>query len=191
MRPEAVLVALSDEVPDDTVLTADTGYASAWAGGILELRSAGRNFLRADGSLSWAFPGALGAQLAVPDQQVVCIIGDGGFGYHVGEIETALRLNLPITVVILNNQTLAFEAHVQTLLYDHFVPEVDDFLDVDYAAVARSFGADGHRVRNVSEFRSALRAGLERRKIPIIDAFLEREAIAPVTRYDKVRTREL
>lgn len=191
MRPEALLLALTDDIADDAVITADTGYASAWAGGILELQAAGRRFMRADGSLSWAFPGALGAQLAVPDQHVVCIIGDGGFGYHVGEIETALRLNLPITVVILNNGTLAFEAHVQTLLYDHLVAEVDDFVDVDYAAVARAFGAEGHRVRSVSEFRTALEAGGRREKITIIDAIIDRHAIPPVTRYDRVRTREL
>ena len=111
---------------DDAVLVADTGYAAAWAGALAEIRKAGRHFLRADGSLGWAFPASLGAQLAAPDKQVICVTGDGGFGYHIGDIETALRLELPVIVVILNNQTLAFEEHVQTLLYGHVVPEVND-----------------------------------------------------------------
>jgi acetolactate synthase I/II/III large subunit len=191
MRPEAVLAAIEAQMADDAVLVADTGYAAAWAGALAEVRVAGRTFLRADGSLGWAFPASLGAQLAAPDKQVICITGDGGFGYHIGDLETALRHDLPVVVVVLNNQTLAFEAHVQTLLYDRMVPAVNDFLDVDYGQVARAFGARGVRVTTAAEFSQAFAEGLERRGPTIIDAIIDREAIAPVTRYDRVRVREL
>ena len=191
MRQEAIMAAIDEQIADDAILLADTGYAAAWAGALAEMRVAGRNFLRADGSLGWAFPASLGAQLAAPDRQVICIIGDGGFGYHIGEIETALRLELPVVVVVLNNGTLAFEAHVQTHLYGHVVPEVNDFCDVDYGQVARAFGAQGFRTRNATEFKQALAVGLERRAPTVIDAMIDREAMAPVTRYDRVREREL
>ena len=191
MRPEAVMAALDDTMADDAIVCGDTGYASAWPGGLLELRRAGRTFFRADGSLGWSFAGAMGAQIAAPDRQVISVIGDGGFGYHVGDLETAVRLKLPVVVVILNNGTLAFEAHVQTLLYDHLVPEVDDFVDVNYADVARAFGAEGVRVTDAPSFRRALSRALEQRVPTVIDAVIDRDAIAPVTRYDRVRTREL
>lgn len=191
MRPEAIMAEIDRQVAPDGILVADTGYASAWAGALPETKMAGRHFLRADGSLGWAFAASLGAQLAAPDKQVICIIGDGGFAYHIGDIETAVRLELPVVVVILNNGTLAFEAHVQTLLYNHFVAAVDDFVDVDYGKVATAFGARGTRVTNAAEFSKALAEGLERRGPMIIDAVIDREAIAPVTRYDKVREREL
>ncbi|MDP9225777.1 MAG: thiamine pyrophosphate-binding protein, partial [Actinomycetota bacterium] len=163
MRPEALMASLNEQIANDAVVVADTGYAAAWAGALTEVKVAGRQFLRSDGSLGWAFPGSLGAQLAVPDKQVICVIGDGGFGYHIGDLETALRLKLPVVVIILNNQTLAFEAHVQTLLYGHMVPEVDDFIDIDYGQVARAFGVAGVRVANVAEFNRALDDGLEGR----------------------------
>jgi thiamine pyrophosphate-dependent acetolactate synthase large subunit-like protein len=191
MRPESMMAALNELLDDDAIVCADTGYSSAWGGGLLELRRAGRSFFRADGSLGWAFAGALGAQMAAPSRQVVSIIGDGGFGYQVADIETAVRLGLPTVTVILNNGTLAFEAHVQTLLYDHLVPEVDDFLDVDYGRVARAFGASGVRVSSAPEFRRAVRDALRHDGPTIIDAVIDRDAIAPVTRYDRVRSREL
>jgi acetolactate synthase-1/2/3 large subunit len=191
MRPEAVMAAVENLMADDAVIVADTGYASAWAGALAETRTAGRVFLRADGSLGWAFPASLGAQLAEPDRQVICVTGDGGFGYHLADIETAIRLRLPVVVVILNNRTLAFEEHVQSLLYGHVVPEVNEFHDVDYGAVARSFGANGFRVTNAAELRHALAVGLERRAPTIIDAVIDRDALGPVTRYDRVRIREL
>jgi acetolactate synthase-1/2/3 large subunit len=191
MRPEAIMAVLEDQMADDAVLVADTGYSAAWAGALAEMKEAGRNFIRADGSLGWAFPGALGAQMAEPDKQVICITGDGGFGYHIGDIETAIRHQLPVIVVILNNQTLAFEEHVQNLLYGHVVPSVNEFVDVDYGLIARAFGANGFRVNNAEDFSRALAHGLERRAPTIIDAVIDREAIAPVTRYDRVRIREL
>jgi acetolactate synthase-1/2/3 large subunit len=191
MRPEAVMAIVGAQMADDAVLVADTGYSAAWAGALAETRQAGRNFVRADGSLGWAFPGSLGAQLAAPDKQVICVTGDGGFGYHIGDIETAIRLQLPVVVIVLNNQTLAFEEHVQDLLYGKVVPEVNSFHDVDYGAIARAFGANGFRVTNAAEFDKALTVGLERRGPTIIDAVIDRKAIAPVTRYDRVRIREL
>jgi acetolactate synthase-1/2/3 large subunit len=191
MRPEAIMAVLEDRMASDAVLVADTGYSAAWAGALAEMKEAGRNFMRADGSLGWAFPGSLGAQMAAPDKQVVCITGDGGFGYHIGDIETAIRHQLPVIVVILNNQTLAFEEHVQNLLYGHVVPAVNEFVDVDYGLIARAFGANGFRVTNAEDFERAFAHGLERRAPTIIDAVIDREAIAPVTRYDRVRIREL
>jgi acetolactate synthase-1/2/3 large subunit len=191
MRPEALLALLERRMADDAIIVADTGYASAWGGALVETRSAGRTFIRADGSLGWAFPAALGAQLAAPDRQVVAITGDGGFGYHVGDIETAVRLGLPTVTIILNNQTLAFEEHVQDLLYGKVVPSVNSFHDVDYGAIAGAFGANGFRVTDVDGFERALAVGLERRAPTIIDAVIDRGAIAPVTRYDRVRIREL
>jgi acetolactate synthase I/II/III large subunit len=191
LRPEAIMAAIDDAIEDDAILLGDTGYAAAWAGALSDMRSPGRHFLRSDGSLGWAFPASLGAQLAAPDKQVICIIGDGGIGYHIGDLETALRFNLPVVVVVLNNQTLAFEAHVQTLLYGKMVPAVDDFCDVDYGQVARAFGVAGVRATSAAEVARALSDGLERGGPTLIDAVIDPEAIAPVTRYDKVRERDL
>jgi acetolactate synthase-1/2/3 large subunit len=191
MRPEAVVSVVDELAPDDALFLADTGYAAAWAGALIELKRAGQGYLRADGSLGWAVPASMGAQLAQPDRPVIAITGDGGFGYHVGEIETALRLGLPVIIVVLDNQTLAFEVHVQEMLYKEVVGEVDDFVDVDYGAVARAFGANGVRVRTAAEFRDAFTDALRRDKITVIDAIIDRRAIGPVTRYDAVRDREL
>lgn len=191
MRPEALLGVLERRLADDAIVVADTGYSSAWGGALVETRTAGRTFIRADGSLGWAFPAGLGAQLAAPTRQVVTIIGDGGFGYHIGDIETAIRLGLPTITIILDNQTLAFEEHVQDLLYGKVVPSVNSFHDVDYGAIASAFGANGFRVTDVEGFERALAVGLERRAPTIIDAVIDRSAIAPVTRYDRVRIREL
>lgn len=192
MRPEKLLEALQEAAPDDALLLADTGYAAAWVGALYEVPRAGTGFLRSDGSLGWAFPAALGAQLAAPERAVISVVGDGGFGYHVGELETAVRMGLPAVTIILNNQSLAFEYHIQSMLYDEPVHEVDDFADIDHAEIARSFGAQGLRATNIDELRGALRKALAERSVPtVIDAVIDKLAIAPVTRYDAIRERAL
>jgi acetolactate synthase I/II/III large subunit len=191
MRPEAVLDVINRRAPAETTVVADTGYAAAWSGALFETRRSAQDFLRADGSLGWAFPAALGAKLAVPDQSVLCVTGDGGFGYHVGELETARRLGIPVVVVILNNQSLAFELHVQQHLYGTVVSAVDDFVDVDYAAIARAFGVEGQRVSTGPEFGEVFDKALRSDSVTVIDALIAKDAIGPVTRYDSVREREL
>ncbi|MDR7555505.1 MAG: thiamine pyrophosphate-binding protein [Armatimonadota bacterium] len=191
MRPEALVQALQDVMPPEGLLLADTGYAAAWVGALYEVRTAGRGFVRSDGSLGWAFPASLGAKLAAPSRPIVAVTGDGGFGYHVGELETAVRLRLPVIVIVLNNSSLAFEYHIQKLLYGDPVFEVDDFADVDHGAVARAFGADGVRVRTPAEFRQAFGRALAAGRPVVIDAIIDKDAIAPVTRYDAIREREL
>jgi len=64
---------------------ADTGYSSAWTGALVDLNHREQRYIRAAGSLGWAFPASLGAKCAAPDRPVVCFTGDGGFWYHIAE----------------------------------------------------------------------------------------------------------
>ncbi|MEV0593125.1 thiamine pyrophosphate-binding protein [Nonomuraea cavernae] len=185
MHPREVVSSLSESLSPSDVVVADTGYMAAWAGVLYQAREAGSTFLRAAGSLGWAIPGALGAQLAAPDRRVVCVTGDGGAGYNIAELETAVRVGIPVTIVVVNNGTLAFEYHLQKYVEKNVIPEINDFSDLDYGAVARSLGADGVLVRSKGELDDALAAAQRSDAPTLIDARVDREAIAPVTSYAK------
>ncbi len=190
--PRFVMQTLDDHVREDDVVVADTGYMASWASTLIEQKRAGRFSLRAAGSLGWAFPGAMGAQLAVGDKRrVLCLTGDGGLGYHLADMETALRWKLPVVTVVMNNASLAFEYHVQKYLHEELCPEVSDFLDTDFAAVARAFGAHGERVADPDELEPALRRAEASGKPALVDVVVSREVPAPTTRYDSVQPREL
>ena len=88
-------------------MVSDTGYASIWTATMLELSNAQQTYLRAAGSLGWAFPAALGAKCAVPDRPVICFTGDGGFWYHLSELETARRHKIKTVTIVNNNHGLA------------------------------------------------------------------------------------
>jgi len=186
IAPHAVFQSLQVVLQPQDVVVADTGYMGAWAGALYELKAPGSYFIRTGGSLGWALPAALGAQVARPQDRVVTIIGDGGVGYHIGDMETAKRCNLPVVVVILNNRSLAFEYHIQKYLFDTEVSVVNDFYDTNYADVARAFGWFGKRIEEAADITEALHEALDSGEPAVVEVMIDKEARAPVTYYETV-----
>jgi len=189
LSPLEVIAVLARHNREITIV-ADTGYMAAWTGVLYPTARPG-SYFRAIGSLGWALPASLGVQLARPEK-VICVTGDGGIGYHLADIETAVRLRLPVVVMVLNNGGLIFEYHEQK--YRHkgrVIPEANDFTDADYSAVARALGAAGVRARTRPELEQALKLGLESDRPTVIDVIVDREAFPPVTNFEKTLTRTI
>jgi acetolactate synthase-1/2/3 large subunit len=184
------IIAVLAKYNREITIVADTGYMAAWTG-VLYPTVRPRSYFRAIGSLGWALPATLGVQLARPEK-VVCITGDGGFGYHLSDIETAVRLKIPAVVVVLNNGGLIFEYHEQKYRHEgQVIPEANDFTDADYSAAARGLGAEGVRVRTRPEFERAFRVALESDRPTVIDVIIDREAYPPVTNFEKTLVRTI
>jgi acetolactate synthase I/II/III large subunit len=192
LHPAQVVQAIREVTAPNDVLVADTGYMGAWTGALFPVEATGRTYLRAAGSLGWAFPAAIGAALAAPERNVVCVSGDGGIGYRLMEMETALRVGAAVKVVVMNNVSLAFEYHDQRYLFDNrILPRVNDFVDVDYAAVARAMGAGGVKVTEPEDLLPALRQALEADGPFLVDVRIDKEVHAPVTVFEKVLPRDV
>jgi acetolactate synthase-1/2/3 large subunit len=192
LNPYHIMRLIDQHVGGDDMLVADTGYMAAWAVTVLQQKKPGRNTLRAAGSLGWAFPAAFGAKLAVgPKRRVFGLTGDGGLGYHLPDLETALRLKLPVVQIVMNNCSLAFEYHVQKYVHEEICAEASEFLDVQFADVARAFGAHGERVTSADQFIPALRRAEESGKPAIVDVVVSRELPPPVTRYEAAGLRKI
>ena len=192
IHPAAVMAALRDALAATDILVTDTGYMGAWAGALYPVTAPGRHFLRAAGSLGWSLPASMGAALANPGRRVACVIGDGGVGYHLMELETALRCGIDVTIVVLNNRSLAFEYHGQKLQWNNRVlPKVNDFLDVDYAAVARALGAEGVRVDDAATLPKALHDALTCGRAALLDVLIDKEVWAPVTNFEDIVPRDV
>ena len=192
LNPYHLMYLLNQYLGPHDLLVADTGYMAAWAVTVLQQKEPGRNTLRAAGSLGWAFPAAFGAKLAVGrERRVFGLTGDGGIGYHLADFETALRLEIPVTQIVLNNSSLAFEYHVQKYVHEEMCPEASEFIDVRFADVARAFGGFGERVTVADQFIPALRRAEESGKPAIIDVVVSRELPPPVTRYEAAGLRKV
>jgi acetolactate synthase-1/2/3 large subunit len=178
IHPAAVLGALRRVMTVDDLLAADTGAIAAWAATLFPV-PAGQAMIRSAGSLGWVLPGALGAALGAPQRRTVALTGDGGLLYHIGELETAVRCGIPLVVVVLNNRAFASEHHLLKNIWHRELPEVVDFHDVDFAAVAEGFGVRGITVRQVDDLDGTLTEAFSLRAPVLIDVRVSKEAQAP------------
>nr|BFE36899.1 acetolactate synthase large subunit [Actinomadura rugatobispora] len=176
LRPESLWRAVSDALPGDAIVVADTGHAGAWSARHLHL-GPGHAFIRAAGSLGWALPAAIGAKCAAPERPVVCLTGDAGFYYHVAELETARRYGVNIVVVVNDNAGMNQEA----VLWREGTPEERNwrFEPVDLAAVAASFGCHGQVVEKADQVAGALAAALASGRPAVVDARTDPAVVAP------------
>jgi acetolactate synthase-1/2/3 large subunit len=190
--PLSPLTVLAELVPyaSETTLVADTGYMAAWTGVLFPVHRPDAYF-RATGSLGWALPASLGVQLA-RQEKVVCVTGDGGAGYHLADIETAVRYRLPVVILVLNNDCLAFEYHEQKYRWNgDVIAQANDFTRVDYARVAEGLGASARRVETRAALAEALAAAMQASGPYVIDVAIDREAFPPVTNFDAHMQRAL
>jgi acetolactate synthase-1/2/3 large subunit len=179
---ERLCAEVTRALPPDGILVADTGYSGIWTGTMIELNGAGQSYLRAAGSLGWAFPASLGAKCAAGPRKVVCFTGDGGFYYHLAELESARRCGIPVTVIINNNSGFG-----QNLTGVHRIAgnrpgrgeELIRFGPTDFTAVARSFGVRGIRVEQPGEIAPALREALAAEETVVLDVVTDLEPRAP------------
>ncbi|HEX6385835.1 MAG TPA: thiamine pyrophosphate-binding protein [Anaerolineae bacterium] len=163
IRPERLCKELNDALPEDAVLVADTGYSSIWTATMVYLNHPGQSYLRAAGSLGWAFPAALGAKCAVPERPVICFTGDGGFWYHLSELETARRHSINTVTIINNNGGFAQgipDVHAMYGERPGNPAELYAFEPVNFARIAEEMGCSGIRVEDPGEIGAAIRQAL-------------------------------
>jgi acetolactate synthase I/II/III large subunit len=185
MRPERVCRDITRALPEGAVLVCDTGHSGIWAGTLIDFTKPGQRLIRCAGSLGWGFPGALGVKCALPATPVVCFAGDGGFYYHLAELETAARYGINVIVVVNNNGALNQEIPHFDKAYGGDPAErgrtLWGFSKVNFAKVAESLGCLGIRVERPAELLQAFEEALAADRPVVVDAVTDYRAFAQKT----------
>ena len=168
---------LNQRLPADGILVADGGFAAHWSGLLFDTRRPGRGFVpdRGFASIGYGLPGAIGATLAAPGRPVVSLTGDGGFNMMLGELETARRLGLGFTVVVVNNAASGYVKALQHLMYGAGAYHASDLAETNYAKVAEAMGVRGIRVERPGDLGPALEAGFAGTGPTVIDLVVTRD----------------
>jgi pyruvate dehydrogenase (quinone) len=174
LRPQMVVRALSDLLPDDAVISLDCGANTHFAARCLQLKAGQR--LTGTGMLATMAPGmsyAIAAKLAYPDRPSVAVVGDGGFAMLMAELTTAVVNKLPVKIVILKNNSLAEVKFEQKEIGN---PEYGCTLSpIDFVAFAKACGAEGFRCERPEEVRGAIQAALSSSGPAIVEAVVDAE----------------
>lgn len=184
LRPERLMSELDRLIDADTIVCADASYSSLWVLNLLTAR-AGQRFITPRGlaGLGWGLPLALGAKVAAPGRKVVAVVGDGGFAHCWQELETARRMGLAVTVIVLNNGILGFQKHAELVKFGAHTGAIG-FTDIDHSAIARAAGCEGVQVATAEAFRDAVAAALTAGRTTLIDVVTKADAWPPITVFE-------
>ncbi|HEY7490063.1 MAG TPA: thiamine pyrophosphate-binding protein [Candidatus Tectomicrobia bacterium] len=182
MRPERICKEITDFLPPDAVLVSDTGHSGIWTGTMVDLKHPNQRYIRCAGSLGWAFPASLGVKCALPDTPVLCFTGDGGFYYHLAELETAARFGINAVILVNNNQSLNQETRLFDAAYGGQqrgrAHEMWQFHATNFAQVAQAMGCVGIRVERPDDLQDALRQAFAAGRPAVVEVLSDIKALA-------------
>ncbi len=179
IHPARVYGALLPELTDDTVVVADGGDFVSWAGKFVEpSRPGGWLDPGPYGCLGAGLGAAVGASVARPGSPVVVLLGDGAAGFSLAELDTLVRHDLPVLVVVGNNGAWGLEKHPMRMLYGYDVV-ADLRRDTRYDLVSEAMGGGGETVSDPRELPAALRRGLAAGAPYVVNVLLDPEIAYP------------
>ena len=153
------LKQLSDRKPAGTIVTTDVGQHQMWAAQHMTFDRP-ENFITSSGlgTMGFGVPAAVGAQVARPDDTVICVSGDGSFMMNVQELGTIKRKQLPLKIVLIDNQRLGMVRQWQELFFESRFSETNLSDNPDFLMLAAAFGIPGQRISRKEEVGAALDA---------------------------------
>ncbi|HKG90041.1 MAG TPA: acetolactate synthase large subunit [Nitrososphaeraceae archaeon] len=167
IKPERMIADVRRALDDRDIVISDVGAHKLWIAKIYDTYYPNTCIIsNGFASMGFALPGAIAAQLAFPERKVVAMCGDGGFLMNVQELETAVRLRLPIIIVIWCDKEFGVISLKQ--IEEFGKKAFTEFNNPDFVKLASSFGAIGYAVGSVNEFPNCLKKAKESKDIPVV-----------------------
>jgi thiamine pyrophosphate-dependent acetolactate synthase large subunit-like protein len=180
IQPQFVAHIIRKALPENGILVVDAGNGGKHVRSYFKSYEPD-TFLCMDdwASVGGALPIAMGVKLARPDRPVLCTGGDMGAMCNIGELETAVRENIPVVYVVFNDEGLGNERAFQN---EHFGGRyfAVDYKNPDFGALAKVFGAHGERVTQPQELEGAIKRAFASGKPAVIDVMIDQNSLAPV-----------
>lgn len=175
LTPRNAILTLNKHLSENTVVCTDVGQHQMWSAQNLRFESP-RRFLSSGGlgTMGFGFGAAIGAAFGTGERSVL-VTGDGSFGMNLNELATAVKYNIPIVILIMNNGVLGMVRQWQTLFYNKHYSNTVLERKTDFTALAKAFGADGEAVLTVEELDSALKRGFKCAGPYIIDCKIDKD----------------
>ncbi len=187
MHPMEISKAIRESIDEDTFVVFDGGDYCHYSRATIPIENYLRTmYVSSFGMIGVGLPYAIGAKAALPDKKVVLVVGDGSLGFHVPELDTSVRHDLPVTIVVGNNSLWGIDYWIQKGLYNRDVWTKLD--QTNYELIAKGFGANGVIVDNPLDLKKEIQKSLNSNKISLINSIVKKIS-SPVA--DAAVTRKL
>ena len=176
IKPQSVIRELHRVTKGEALIVTDVGQHQMWVAQFYPFTRP-RQLITSGGlgTMGFGLPAALGAQLALPNDLVVAVVGDGGFQMTNQELATAVQYNLPVKILIMNNGYLGMVRQWQEMFYDRTYSEVDISVAPDFVKLAEAYGAKGFRAERPAELHEVMEAALRHEGVAVIDVVVAKE----------------
>lgn len=153
----ALLKALSDKKPAQTIITTDVGQHQMWTAQHMSFDAPDR-FITSSGlgTMGFGLPAAIGAQVACPQDTVICVSGDGSIMMNIQELGTIKRRQLPVKILLLDNQRLGMVRQWQQLFFEERYSETCLTDNPDFLTIASAFDIPGQKISRKDQIDAAL-----------------------------------
>ena len=170
-----VIEKLYELTHGDAIVCTEVGQHQMWASQYYKFKSS-RQLITSGGlgTMGFGMGAALGAKLAFPDRTVLNIAGDGCFRMNLNELITAVRYDIPIVVIVLNNKVLGMVRQWQTLFYDERYSATDLGIDIDYVKLCEAFGAVGFNLDRKEDADRVLKEALATGRPTVVNCIVDK-----------------
>ena len=191
-----IIEKLFEVTEGKAIIATEVGQHQMWASQFYKYTSP-RTFLTSGGlgTMGYGLGAALGAKMGMPDSTVVNIAGDGCFRMNMNEIATAVRYNIPIIQLVINNHVLGMVRQWQTLFYGERYSHTNLSDKVDFVKLAEAMGAKAFRITKIEEVEGVLKEALSLNEPVLIDCVIDSDEkvwpmVAPGAPIDEVFSEE-
>lgn len=176
LKPQKIVEKIYEMTKGEAIITTEVGQNQIWAAQYYKFQKS-RTFISSGGlgTMGYGLGACIGAQLARPEKQIINIAGDGSFQMNCNELATAVKYNVPIIVVVLNNGVLGMVRQWQELFYDKRYSATILERATNFVKLAEAYGADGYHVTNEEEFHEAFTKALETKKPVVINCIIDED----------------
>jgi len=176
IKPQFMIEAMHRATQGDAIVTSDVGQHQMWTAQYYGFDKP-RRWINSGGlgTMGFGLPSAIGAKVACPEEQVVCIAGDGSLVMNIQEMATCVTEDIPVKVFLMNNGYMGMVRQWQELFWDRRYSSVDMGSSPDWVKLAEAFGAKGMRCEDAADLEEQMVAALEHDGPVLLDARVARE----------------
>ncbi len=176
IKPQRMVRAMHEATGGEAIITSDVGQHQMWCAQYFDFKRP-RQWINSGGlgTMGFGLPSAMGAKVACPDQDVVCLAGDGSLIMTVQELATCVTEDIPVKVFIMNNGYLGMVRQWQELFWDRRYSAVEMGASPDWVKLADAFGALGMRVTDKGELVDAMKTALAEDGPVVVDVHVSKE----------------
>ena len=192
LKPQETIKEIMEAVTPTTIVSTDVGQNQMWMAHYYKTKNP-RTFISSGGlgTMGFGLPAAIGAQVAKPEENVLAVVGDGGFQMVSQELATIDEYDLPIVTCVLNNRYLGMVSQLQKLFNEHvYATKLTE--TPDFVKLAEAYGVCGERVEKPGELRETIQNAFKSREATVIDVTIDSEELLPIVppgcRLDNMKT---